>query len=96
MEILSEDLDKTKFPLRIIEPYYKNIEKVGKGAFGIVYKAFELNSGRNVAIKQISINKNKDRNELFKEIDLLKNIHHTNIVEYYNYYKDEDNIYIVM
>ena len=96
MEILSEDLDKAKFPLRIIEPYYKDIEKIGKGAFGIVYKAYELSSGRNVAIKQIAINKNKDSNELLKEIDLLKNIEHTNIVEYYNYYKDEDYIYIIM
>ena len=95
MEILVEDLDK-KFHLKSIELFYKKIKQIGKGAFGTVYKAFEIRTGNIVAIKKISINKKKNKNEVLKEVELLKQIKHPNIVNYYNYYKDEDDIYIVM
>ena len=62
---------------------------------GVVYKAFELCSGRIVAIKQIPIN-NENRKHVIKEIELLKNLDHPNIVKYYNFLKEEDHLYIIM
>ena len=48
---------------------------IGKGAFGVVYKAFELCSGRIVAIKQIPVN-TENKKHVIKEIELLKNLDH--------------------
>ena len=31
-----------------------------------------------------------------KEINLLKKLDHPNIVKYYDYFEDEENIYIIM
>ena len=95
MEISSEDFILNKSPLRLVETYYKIRKILGKGAFGIVYKAFELCSGRIVAIKQIPIN-SSNRKYVIKEIELLKNLEHPNIVKYYNYLKEENHIYIIM
>ena len=95
MEISSEDFIHNKSPLRLVETYYKIRKILGKGAFGIVYKAFELCSGRIVAIKQIPIN-SSNRKYVIKEIELLKNLEHPNIVKYYNYLKEENHIYIIM
>lgn len=60
MEISSDDFNNTKSHLKIVEKFYKIQKIIGKGAFGVVYKAFELCSGRIVAIKQIPVDsKNK-------------------------------------
>jgi len=95
MEISSDDFNNAKFHLKIIEKYYKIQKIIGKGAFGVVYKAFELCSGKIVAIKQIPVD-SKNKKNVIKEIELLKSLDHPNIVKYYNYLKEEDNIYIIM
>ena len=96
MEISTEDFkNKDKAPLKLVETYYKILKIIGKGAFGVVYKAFELCSGRIVAIKQIAIDF-ENRTIFKREIELLKNLEHPNIVKYYNYLKEENYIYIIM
>ena len=95
MEISSEDFNQNKTPLKLVETYYKIQKTIGKGAFGIVYKAFELCSGRIVAIKQIPVNA-ENKKYVIKEIELLKNLEHPNIVKYYNYLKEDNHIYIIM
>ena len=95
MEISSEDFIHNKYPLKLVETYYKIQKIIGKGAFGIVYKAFELCSGRIVAIKQIPVD-SENRKYVIKEIELLKNLEHPNIVKYYNYLKEDNHIYIIM
>jgi cell division control protein CDC15 len=95
MEISSEDLNQNKTPLRLVETYYKIQKIIGKGAFGVVYKAFELCSGRIVAIKQIPVN-SENKKSVIKEIELLKNLEHPNIVKYYNFLKEDNPIYIIM
>lgn len=59
-------------------------ECIGKGAFGKVYKALNIETGQIVAIKQISIsNISEDQANLIqKEISLMKRLSHKNIVKY--------------
>ena len=95
MEISSDDFIHSKSPLKVVETYYKIQKIIGKGAFGVVYKAFELCSGRIVAIKQIPIDA-KNKKHVIKEIELLKNLEHPNIVKYYNFLREENHIYIIM
>ena len=89
------DVNKDQPSLRILKAYYKISKVIGQGAFGIVYKAFELCSGRLVAIKQIQIDSN-NKNLVLKEIEVLKKVEHQNIVKYFNFIKEDNYIFIIM
>ena len=95
MEIPFDDVNNDQPSLRILKAYYKINKVIGKGAFGTVFKAFELCSGRRVAIKQIKIDSN-NKNLVLKEIDVLKKVEHPNIVNYYNFLKEDNYIFIIM
>ena len=81
--------------LRILKAYYKINKVIGKGAFGTVYKAFELCSGRRVAIKQIKFD-TQNKNLVLKEIEVLKKVEHPNIVQYFNFLKEDNYMFIIM
>ena len=90
-------LEEFNAPSKSFKHNYKKICKLGKGAFGKVYKAKEIISDKIVAVKQISINNSEANYELIlKEIEVLSNISHPNIVKYYKYYEENDRIYIIM
>ncbi|EGX87639.1 cell division control protein 15, cdc15 [Cordyceps militaris CM01] len=77
---------------------YRLGECLGKGAFGSVYKAFNWNTGEAVAVKQIKLG-NLPKSELRmieSEIDLLKNLHHDNIVKYIGFVKSTDCLNIIL
>ncbi|KAF7545808.1 hypothetical protein G7046_g9468 [Stylonectria norvegica] len=77
---------------------YRLGECLGKGAFGSVYKAFNWGTGEAVAVKQIKI-ANLPKSELRmieSEIDLLKNLHHDNIVKYIGFVKSLDYLNIIL
>jgi len=95
MEIPFDDVNNNEPNLRVLKAYYKIIKVIGKGAFGIVFKAFELCSGRRVAIKQIKID-TQNKNLVLKEIEVLKKVEHPNIVQYYNFLKEDNYIFIIM
>ena len=62
---------------------YKKIEKLGEGTYGVVYKAQNLETGEFVAIKKIRLEKEDDGvpSTAIREISLLKNLKHPNVVE---------------
>jgi len=59
------------------------MEKLGEGTYGVVYKAKNLQTGEIVAIKKIRLEKEDDGvpSTAIREISLLKNLKHPNIVE---------------
>ena len=90
-------LEEFNAPSKSFKHNYKKICKLGKGAFGKVYKAKEIISDKIVAVKQISINNSEANYEsILKEIQVLSKIIHPNIVKYYKYYEENDRIYIIM
>ncbi|KAK7431908.1 Protein kinase of the Mitotic Exit Network [Neonectria magnoliae] len=77
---------------------YRLGECLGKGAFGSVYKAFNWGTGEAVAVKQIKL-ADLPKSELRmieSEIDLLKNLHHDNIVKYLGFVKSVDCLNIIL
>lgn len=71
---------------------------LGKGAFGSVYRALNWGTGETVAIKQVRL-ENLPKSELktiMLEIDLLKNLNHSNIVKYHGFVKSTDSLYIIL
>jgi serine/threonine protein kinase len=83
---------------RLVGNRYQLGEEIGRGASGQVYKATCIKTGEHVAIKRISLHgMSQDRIEdIMKEIDLLKNINHENIVKYIGFYKTSSHLDIVL
>lgn len=89
-----------------MEPNYINNfeikEKLGQGAYGVVYKAKNLSSGKIVALKIIDMRSmsNVAIRSTEHEIQVLENISrngcHENVVCYYSHFHDkENNTYII-
>ena len=62
---------------------YEKLEKLGEGTYGVVYKGNHKETGELVAIKKIRLEKEDDGvpSTAIREISLLKNLKHPNIVE---------------
>ncbi|KAG8373043.1 hypothetical protein BUALT_Bualt12G0129800 [Buddleja alternifolia] len=78
-------------------------ELIGCGAFGRVYMGMNLDSGELLAVKEVSIAANSTSKktqeyimELEKEVNLLKNLSHPNIVRYLGTAREEDSLYILL
>ncbi|SMR60717.1 unnamed protein product [Zymoseptoria tritici ST99CH_1E4] len=71
---------------------------LGRGAFGSVYCALNWSTGETVAIKQVRLSDmpRTELNVIMQEIDLLKNLHHANIVKYHGFVKTPDSLYIIL
>ncbi len=76
---------------------YRKLEKLGGGTYGIVYKAQNLQTGEIVAIKMIKLEKEDDGvpSTAIREISLLKNLKHPNVVEMKEVLFSQDKLYLV-
>lgn len=66
---------------------WKRGELLGSGSYGKVYAALDLNSGTQIAVKQVrfhgdSRRKSREVDALQREIELLQGLDHANIVKY--------------
>ena len=97
MEISLNDINSYQLPSNCFQSHYKIIEYLGEGSFGKVFKAREISTGRILAVKKMSINHSEKKySNIIKEINLLKHLDHPNIVKYYDYFEEEDYIYLMM
>jgi serine/threonine protein kinase len=71
-------------------------ELLGKGAFGEVYRAFNKSTREIVSIKCITTPLSQQVPGWEKEIEIMKNFDHPNIVKCYGSFEDSGRIYIVM
>ncbi|CAD5115197.1 DgyrCDS4191 [Dimorphilus gyrociliatus] len=80
----------------IIDDYTK-IEKIGEGTYGVVYKAKHKHTNEIVALKKIRL-ENEDEgvpSTAIREISLLKELQHPNIVCLQDVLMEENKIYLV-
>ncbi|KZT09938.1 uncharacterized protein LAESUDRAFT_756159 [Laetiporus sulphureus 93-53] len=71
---------------------------IGRGQFGAVYRALNLNTGQMVAVKRIRLEglKEEEIAQLMKEVDLVKSLSHPSIVKYEGMARDSDTLSIVL
>lgn len=97
MEISINDINSYQLPSNCFQSHYNILEYLGEGSFGKVFKAREISTGRILAVKKMSINHSEKKySNIIKEINLLKHLDHPNIVKYYDYFEEEDYIYLMM
>ena len=68
------------------EKKYIILRTLGKGSFGKVKEALHVKSGEKIAIKILEkarIKKKDDLVRIKREIDILKKVHHRNIIQLY-------------
>lgn len=63
---------------------YEKIEKIGEGTYGVVYKAIDRSTNKTIALKKIRLEQEDEGvpSTAIREISLLKEMQHGNIVKY--------------
>ncbi|CAD5196558.1 unnamed protein product [Musa acuminata subsp. malaccensis] len=76
---------------------YEKVEKIGEGTYGVVYKARDRLTNETIALKKIRL-ENEDEgvpSTAIREISLLKEMQHNNIVRLQDVVHSEKRIYLV-
>ncbi|OQR96626.1 cell division protein kinase, partial [Achlya hypogyna] len=76
---------------------YQKLEKVGEGTYGVVYKAKDRVTGEIIALKKIRLEAEDEGipSTAIREISLLKELQHSNIVRLYNIVHTERKLTLV-
>lgn len=78
---------------------YELREEVGRGDFGVVYRAYQPSVGREVAIKVIRpdlANRLEFVRGFEAEARIVARLEHPHVVSLYDYWRDPDGAYLVM
>ncbi|XP_076246151.1 serine/threonine-protein kinase PAK mbt isoform X2 [Calliopsis andreniformis] len=74
----------------------ENFLKIGEGSTGTVCIATEKTTNRQVAVKKMDLRKQQRRELLFNEVVIMRDYHHPNIVEMYDSFLVDDELWVVM
>ncbi|XP_007953099.1 serine/threonine-protein kinase Nek1-like, partial [Orycteropus afer afer] len=77
---------------------YVRLQKIGEGSFGKAVLVKSKEDDRQYVIKEINISSmsNKERKESRREVAVLANMKHPNIVQYRESFEENGSLYIVM
>jgi serine/threonine protein kinase len=93
-ELLEHHPELTEYYTELHTRYLLS-NKIGEGAFSVVYKGYDSNEQRHLAIKIINKSKmNQEQlNSTMKEIAIMRQLKHPNIVKMYNYQNSATSTY---
>ncbi|GAA5888065.1 hypothetical protein JCM5296_005422 [Sporobolomyces johnsonii] len=82
------DADPTKL--------YRNLVKIGQGASGGVYTAYQVGTNLSVAIKQMNLEQQPKQDLIINEILVMKESRHQNIVNFIDSFLLRGDLWVVM
>ncbi|XP_062098982.1 cell division control protein 2 homolog 2 [Humulus lupulus] len=76
---------------------YEKVEKIGEGTYGVVYKARDRVTNKTIALKKIRLEQEDEGvpSTAIREISLLKEMQHGNIVRLQDVVHSEKRLYLV-
>ncbi|CAA2959096.1 cell division control 2 homolog A-like [Olea europaea subsp. europaea] len=76
---------------------YEKVEKIGEGTYGVVYKARDRETNETIALKKIRLEHEDEGvpSTTIREISLLKEMQHGNIVRLQDVVHSEKRLYLV-
>ena len=77
---------------------YRILQVIGEGTYGKVFKAQERETGRVVAIKKFKQREEEDphvRKTMMREIRILREQRHNNIVNLIEHFREKGKLYLV-
>jgi len=80
---------------------YDIIREIGKGGFSTVYQTKDRRTGKDYAVKIVDLRPLRLRERfnplrLRREVDIMKRLHHPNIIQFVDVFEDNDNLMMVM
>ncbi|KAJ9661591.1 signal transducing kinase of the PAK [Coniosporium apollinis] len=75
---------------------YRNLNKIGQGASGGVFTAYEVGTNRCVAIKQMNLDQQPKKDLIINEILVMKEAKHKNIVNFMDSFLVRGDLWVVM
>jgi p21-activated kinase 1 len=75
---------------------YKNFNKIGQGASGGVFTAYEVGTNKCVAIKQMNLEQQPKKDLIINEILVMKDSKHKNIVNFMDSFLVKGDLWVVM
>ncbi|XP_021888334.1 cyclin-dependent kinase D-2 isoform X1 [Carica papaya] len=93
---MSKSVDTDTVRKQPVDRYLKR-QVLGEGTYGVVYKAIDTLTGQTVAIKKIRLGNQKEGLNFtaLREIKLLKELKHPNIIELIDAFPDKGNLHLV-
>ncbi|KAK2463510.1 hypothetical protein APHAL10511_004261 [Amanita phalloides] len=88
LQAICTDADPTKL--------YRSLVKIGQGASGGVYTAYQVGSNLSVAIKQMDLDKQPKKELIINEILVMRSSRHPNIVNYIDSFLYKNDLWVVM
>ncbi|CAG8477323.1 201_t:CDS:10 [Ambispora gerdemannii] len=88
LKAICTDADPTKL--------YRNLVKIGQGASGGVYTAYQVGTNLSVAIKQMNLEQQPKKDLIINEILVMKESQHRNIVNYIDSFLWKGDLWVVM
>ncbi|GJE90948.1 Pkinase-domain-containing protein [Phanerochaete sordida] len=88
LQAICTDADPTKL--------YRNLVKIGAGASGGVYTAYQVGTNLSVAIKQMDLDKQPKKDLIINEILVMRASRHPNIVNYIDSFLHKNELWVVM
>lgn len=75
---------------------YRQLNKIGQGASGGVFTAFEVGTNKCVAIKQMNLEQQPKKDLIINEILVMKDSKHKNIVNFMDSFLVRGDLWVVM
>ncbi|KZT27905.1 Pkinase-domain-containing protein [Neolentinus lepideus HHB14362 ss-1] len=88
LQAICTDADPTRL--------YRNLVKIGQGASGGVYTAYQVGTNLCVAIKQMDLEKQPKKDLIINEILVMRASRHPNIVNYIDSFLHKNDLWVVM
>ena len=81
-----------------IKDYVVDRRRIGKGSFSTIYKCRHSDTDKQYALKEITIDKNKNKTSIKREFEIMRKLNHENIVKIHDVIIDTqlNNIYFIM
>lgn len=81
-----------------IKAYVVDRRRIGKGSFSTIYKCRHNVTDKTYALKEITIDKNKNKLSIKREFEIMRKLNHENIVKIHDVIIDTqlNNIYFIM
>lgn len=75
---------------------FRNLIKIGQGASGGVYTAFEVGTNKCVAIKQMNLEQQPKKDLIINEILVMRDSRHKNVVNFQDSFLVRGDLWVVM
>ncbi|RVE40420.1 hypothetical protein evm_014929, partial [Chilo suppressalis] len=76
---------------------YPNVEKIGEGTYGVVYKARDVETGKEIALKKIKLENEPEGvpSTALREISVLRELCHPAVVQLLDVLLTENKLFLV-